>query len=681
MSLDKWPCVPKSFSSILPADLPDFLQTGATHALGRPVSIIDPQGWTRIDAIAPFDGYQSFCRCLRGGCLDRQGSANWDKMCTRCDLLVAKRLVADCCQSQSASMPLIRYRCYMGLEEIATVISVGGLSVMVASGQFMPPEGLSDVKTGIACLSVRPPRQSEVSPDMWESIRHFSLPDELWMDATLSEEDRRHLQLHAESLQIIQDGFGTRLLQEARRIAEIAQSYYDMAKAKVEAGVVQAVALAVSRAVAHGSEKLWTGVNEALGILRSELSLEYVAFFSGTTESETVLTLKASVGLPPRIGEDAAFPHYNWRKAGIRAQDGHDTQAQVLDWDSASLADRESLGKGFRGGPNPFSSCAGLIPVRLPNGPFGMLVLGPQLAGENLANHEAFVVSACRDVSTRILTLHLSRILQADRSDWEKTSRLTGHRVRASIQSANSQLKTIKAERKGELGFTPKDRDLAEGDLVVAFRDLEEISYAAESNVPGAVDVKIARRELISISDIVSAAVAAQQDLADEHGIEIEVGEERLSRLPPVWANQTLMRFAFINLINNGLKYSYPRPEDRNRILKVQPPNELFGPDEVRVEVVNFGLGIKETDRGRIFEWGVRLAKSVPTFREVYGKGIGLWETKHIVEGHGGKIYVNSVHYSKEPVKDYNIRQCITVFTVLLPTGVGADELGGRYVH
>lgn len=666
MSSDKWPCVPDKFSSILPGDLPFFLQTGATHALGRAVSIMDPQEWTRYDAFDPFDNYQSFCRCLRRG-TDQQSITHWNASCAECDLLVAKRLVADHHQPLNEPVFFIRYRCYMGLEEIAAVISIGKLPVMVVSGQFMPPEGLSDVKATISCLGARPPRQSEVSPVMWESIRRFDLPDKLWMGATLSEEERLQLWQHAETLQIIRDDFLDNFRHEVRRITEIAQSYYDMAKAKLEAQILQDIATAAARVTASDIERLWKGVSDALEVLRSALDIEYVAFLSGSTEADTVLTLKASAGLLPQVREGITFPHFNWRKAGIKTRDERDTQTQTLDWNMVSIADWELMRKGMRGGPNPFSSCAGLIPVRLPNGPFGLLVLGPQLASANLADHESFVLTACRDLSTRILTLQLSQILHADRSDWEKTSRLTGHRVRASIQNINSQLRTIKAERSGERNFTAKDREAAEKDLEIAFRDLEEISYAAESSVRGALDVKSATRQIVPLGQIVRAAVEAQQDLADENGIKIEVSSS-VDRLPQVWVNQTLARFAFINLINNGLKYSYPRPDDRMRILNVEPPIGPPFPDEARVEIVNFGLGIKEADRERIFEWGTRLSGANPTFREVYGKGIGLWEVKHIIEGHGGKIYVRSIHYSKEPVTDRNIQQCVTVFTVSLPT-------------
>jgi hypothetical protein len=117
MSMDKWPCNPDSFSSILPGDLPYFLQTGATHALGRPVSIIDLQDKKRYDAIKKFDKFRPMCKYLR-----EEIDEGWDNKCTKCDLLVAKQLISEGCKPED----IIRYRCYMGFEECATIVRVGG---------------------------------------------------------------------------------------------------------------------------------------------------------------------------------------------------------------------------------------------------------------------------------------------------------------------------------------------------------------------------------------------------------------------------------------------------------------------------------------------------------------------------------------------------------------------------
>jgi signal transduction histidine kinase len=552
----------------------------------------------------------------------------------------------------------------MGLEEVATVISIGGLSVMIVSGQFRPPEGLRDLRAALSCLGARAPQEADVSSPMWQSICRFKFPAELWTGVPLGEEDRQRLLSHVEDLAEAESEMESKLQGVAGQIADIAQQYYENTLAEIEGRIMQKIADVVSGLVPSDGQKLREGVDKALGVVRDALDISYVAFYSGETEGETILTLKAADGPLPKGSKAVTF---NWRKARIKADDGHDTRDQVLDWSSLSLSHRAALSRGFRGAPDPFPLSAALVPARLPGGPFGLLVFGPHNEGVNLADHERFVLAASRRLATRILMLQLAQILHAERDSWEKTTRLTGHRVRAAVQSVGSQLRTIEGHRKGEAGYTTADRDAAERDLGVALLDLKAISYAAESSIGGALGVKSDRRELVSPGDIVQAAVEAQQVLAEEQGIDIQVSPE-FATLLAVWVNPTLMRFAFLNLINNGLKYSYRRYDGGRRFLTVEPG--VADPGEVRVKVVNFGLGIKKEDRERIFEWGVRLApEAPPRFREIYGKGIGLWETKHIIEGHGGGIYVESVHYSKAPVADENIQECITVFTVVLPVG------------
>ena len=662
MPVLQWPCNPESFASILTGDLPFFLQTGAVHSLGRAASIIDPKNFQRVDPLNRFDKYTHFCGCLRNGCSERRVSPTPNHGCTACDLRVAQVLIAEQPSGRDPAPQIIRYRCYMGLEEMAAVITVAGFPFMIVTGQFKPAEGLGDLKAALSCLGRRKP--SEVSSAMSASMDRFKFEDDYWVNMAVSDAERAHLWAHAQTLEVLTGDDEQKMRDVVKRIADIARSYHEMGKAKIEAKILQDVAQALAKA-GTDHEDLWKSVTGALEVFRSGINVKYVAFFSGRTEADTVLTLRASAGDISTPPAEAQMPHYNWRKAGIRTQDERDTPDQDRDWDKFHLSSLDALLKGFRGSWNPFRGCAALVPVKLPTGPFGLLVLGPQLEHVDLCDHEEFTALACRDLVTRLLTLQLAQVLHDDREDWEKTSKMTGHRVRAAIQNLGSNLKTIRAVHAGRSGFGQTDLVSAEADLALAFRDLTEVSYAAEASIPRAINVRISHRENVPLGEMVWAAADAQRKVADEHNIQLTVKPD-ISALSEVYANPTLLRYAFINLINNALKYSHPHPTKSTRTVEVSSAVADFG--EARVEISNFGLGIKEIDKDRIFEWGVRLAEKDQLFQGIYGKGIGLWEVKHIVEGHGGRVFVRSVHHSRAPVTDANIKQCITVFTVSLRT-------------
>lgn len=669
MPESRWPYRPESFISILPRELPSFLQTGATHTIGRAVSLIDPQASTRIDALERFDRYEGFCKCLRGGCERWTSHENFDVSCRKFDLLVAKKLLADSCGPVDEPTRPRRYRCYTGLEELATLVWVGGVPVMVVSGQYRPPDGLEDLITSVCCLGDRRPLQSEVSAAMWQDMSRLGVPDELWLQACPSEEDRELLLSYAEQLRELSSEDEDRLLGEAKRIQRIAEHYHRMQRISVEAEVVSELTEAELQLPSHAEAErsFWAQIGHVLDELRTSLSVAYVACYVGERDDSTLLTLRAYSSGMPIPPERGVYPHFNWRKAGLKTHDSRDSSSQVLDAASVTVEHRSSLLGGFRGGASVFLWCTALVPVEHPGGPLALIVIGEHEEGADLANEESFVFQLGRRIGGRILSLRVNRILTDERVDWERTSRLTGHRVRAACQSLGSQLRVIRDATLGRPGFTEADRVEAEADLDRAAHDLIEISWAAESSY-SLVDARVAGRELVPLGNIISDGVSNQEELASEHEVKIEVHPE-ISRLPQVYANVTLMRFAFINLVNNGLKYSYPRPDFKERILRIGPPLERDELGRVSVEVENFGLGILPEDTERVFEWGVRLAPGEPTFREVYGKGVGLWETKRIIEAHGGHVYVRSSHHSGGPVTEWNKKQCITVFTVELPRG------------
>ena len=81
------------------------------------------------------------------------------------------------------------------------------------------------------------------------------------------------------------------------------------------------------------------------------------------------------------------------------------------------------------------------------------------------------------------------------------------------------------------------------------------------------------------------------------------------------------------NLIGNAIKYS-PDGGDIEIGLSVQD-------DQARVSIRDHGIGVPESERGRVFERGYR-ANGVGT---IPGTGLGLFISSEIVKRHGGSIF------------------------------------------
>ncbi len=110
--------------------------------------------------------------------------------------------------------------------------------------------------------------------------------------------------------------------------------------------------------------------------------------------------------------------------------------------------------------------------------------------------------------------------------------------------------------------------------------------------------------------------------------LEIDVPAE----LPAVSGDAMLLREVLQNLLDNAIQYT---PEGgRIRV------SATAGEREVILTVADTGIGIPLADQERIFErfYRVDAARS----REAGGTGLGLSIAKHIVETHGGRLWVES---------------------------------------
>ena len=94
------------------------------------------------------------------------------------------------------------------------------------------------------------------------------------------------------------------------------------------------------------------------------------------------------------------------------------------------------------------------------------------------------------------------------------------------------------------------------------------------------------------------------------------------------------MQTAFINLLDNALKYSSDSPKISIRTKKAAMNNR------VDIFIKDNGIGIPSADLKRIFKRFYRVKN--PSGGETKGTGLGLFIVKSIMERHGGKVSAQS---------------------------------------
>jgi two-component system, OmpR family, phosphate regulon sensor histidine kinase PhoR len=129
--------------------------------------------------------------------------------------------------------------------------------------------------------------------------------------------------------------------------------------------------------------------------------------------------------------------------------------------------------------------------------------------------------------------------------------------------------------------------------------------------------------------DLLDSASGRMHLQAERAGLNLRV--ECADDLPQVKIDSQRLEQVLVNLIHNAVKFTHAGGEV---ILGAEA-----GIGEVRFAVRDTGIGIPFEDVSRIFERFYRVDKS----RTGSGTGLGLSIAKHIVEAHGGRIWVESV--------------------------------------
>ena len=134
----------------------------------------------------------------------------------------------------------------------------------------------------------------------------------------------------------------------------------------------------------------------------------------------------------------------------------------------------------------------------------------------------------------------------------------------------------------------------------------------------------------VQLAEVIERCAETAQLKANRKQITLEV--EVPPNLPAVHGDASLLRDVVQNLLDNAIQYT---PEGgRVRV------SATAGPREAVVTVDDTGMGIPLAEQERIFERFYRV--DVARSREAGGTGLGLSIAKHIVEAHGGRLWVQS---------------------------------------
>jgi two-component system phosphate regulon sensor histidine kinase PhoR len=136
-------------------------------------------------------------------------------------------------------------------------------------------------------------------------------------------------------------------------------------------------------------------------------------------------------------------------------------------------------------------------------------------------------------------------------------------------------------------------------------------------------------RSPVAAYDLLASASQRMQLQAERAELSLRV--ECANDLPTVQIDAQRLEQVLVNLIHNAVKFTRPGGEI---VLSAQPDD-----GSIHFAVRDTGVGIPADEVSRIFERFYRVDKS----RTGNGTGLGLSIAKHIVEAHGGKIWVESL--------------------------------------
>jgi two-component system phosphate regulon sensor histidine kinase PhoR len=137
--------------------------------------------------------------------------------------------------------------------------------------------------------------------------------------------------------------------------------------------------------------------------------------------------------------------------------------------------------------------------------------------------------------------------------------------------------------------------------------------------------------EFISLPDFINDVIGFVKEAAEKK--EISISQSKITSSQAVGADRNYLEQIFINLLDNAIKYTHEG--GKVTISAIEKDKR-----EIQFSIEDDGMGIPREDIPRIFERFYRVDKG--RSQELGGTGLGLSIVKHLVQAHGGRVWVES---------------------------------------
>jgi len=169
--------------------------------------------------------------------------------------------------------------------------------------------------------------------------------------------------------------------------------------------------------------------------------------------------------------------------------------------------------------------------------------------------------------------------------------------------------------------------------LTQMVEELLELSRIESGRVP--LDIKPTR-----VRKLIQKPLKRLQPQAERKGVELSASVPE--DLPRVRADAKRIQQVVTNLVHNAIKFTPSGGKIQVSAWRGDAPElgaEAVSSREVVIAVEDTGIGIRDVELPRIFERFYKTDRA----RAHDGTGLGLAIAKHIVQGHGGRIWVKSL--------------------------------------